>query len=213
MKINTNADPFDRLIRFGGFLFFLFGLLAIILRLTQFVLLGDPPMEMLVISKPFLWLQGIPSLLAAVFFVVGVSSLYLRQARKVGTSGLVIYLISVSLLIISSGAMWTYTFTAPVLAREAPSLLTSSSSAIVVATLGSMVLGQVGWLLMAIQAYMANVIPRWAAIIALVGIALVVVLTPFAQTQLLRLIYNLLLGIGPVVIGFVLWRDINSANG
>jgi hypothetical protein len=35
---------------------------------------------------------------------------------------------------------------------------------------------------------------------------LVVIMTPFAQTQLLRLIYNVLLGAGPLAIGYVLWR-------
>ena len=38
------------------------------------------------------------------------------------------------------------------------------------------------------------------------SIILVVVMTPFAQTQLLRLIYNILLGVGPLSIGYVLWR-------
>jgi hypothetical protein len=110
-------------------------------------------------------------------------------------------------MVLSSGAMWTYAFTAPVLAREAPYLLTSASSGIIKAVIGSMALGQVGWLLLTIVSLRARVIPRWAVLVAIFSILLVVVMTPFAQTQLLRFIYNVLLGAGPLAIGYVLWRN------
>ncbi len=213
MKDTARIAAIERLIRWSGFLFFLFGLLAIVLRIIQFTILGDPPLEILVLSQPFLWLQGFPSLAASIFFLLGASALYLRQADHVGKSGLVIYLISFSALMLSSGAMWTYAFTAPVLAAESPSLLTSTSSGIIRATLGSLALGQMGWLLMTIQAFITKVIPRWSSIVAISSIILVIALTPFAQTQFLRLIYNVLLGAGPLAIGFVLWRGRHLTPG
>lgn len=48
--------------------------------------------------------------------------------------------------------------------------------------------------------------PRWALTVAILSIGMVVVLTPFAQSQALRFIHNLLLGLGPLAIGLVLWR-------
>ena len=196
----------DRFIRASGFLFLIFGLLTVVLRITQFFILGDPPLEQLVVADPFLLLQGIPSLAAAIFFLLGTAALHLRQAHRTGTVGLVVLIIAFSGLTLSTGAMWTYGFTAPELAREAPSLLTSPTSGVIHAVLVSMVIGQVGWLLMAIMALWANVIPRWASLTAIVSILLVVVLTPFSQTQLLRLVYNARLGLGPLAVGYVLWR-------
>jgi hypothetical protein len=40
-------------------------------RLIQFFLLGDPPLEELVVTRAFLITQGIPSLVAAIFFLLG----------------------------------------------------------------------------------------------------------------------------------------------
>ena len=59
---------------------------------------------------------------------------------------------------------------------------------------------------MAIVLLKAKAIPQRASLVAIGSIVLVVVMMPFAQTQLLRLIYNALLGAGPLTIGFVLWR-------
>jgi hypothetical protein len=58
-----------RFVRVSGLLFFLFGLLAVILRLVQFLVLGGPSLEELALEGGFLALQGIPSLLAAIFFL------------------------------------------------------------------------------------------------------------------------------------------------
>lgn len=168
--------------------------------------MGDPPLEELVLNEGFLILQGIPSLFAAIFFVSGASALYLRQSNQLGLVGLIIYFFAFSALVISSGAMWTYTFTAPVLAREAPHLLTSASSGIIKAVIGSMALGQVGWLSLAIVSLRGRILPRWALIVAIACIILAIIMTPFANTQLLRLIYNVLLGVGPLAIGYVLSR-------
>ena len=206
------ADPktsisIHRLIRISGFLFFLFGLLAVIFRILQFFVLGDPPLELLVLDRRFLYFQGIPSLFAAIFFLLGASALYLRQADQLGRLGLVVYFLAFSALVISSGAMWTYTFTAPHLAREAPNVLTSADSGVIQAVLGSMILGQIGWLMLLLISLRGRTVPRWSLIVAILSIFLVVVLTPFTQTQFMRLVFNVLLGAGPLVVGFVLWRS------
>ncbi len=210
METYTHLDATERFIRLSGFLFLLFGVMAVVFRIIQFLILGDPPLEELVVTQSFLILQGIPSLVAGIFFLLGAFALYLRQANRIGLVGMVIFLFAVSAQTISTGAMWTYAFTAPVLAREAPFLLTSASSGIVKAVIGSMFLGQIGWLLMAIMALKAKVIPQWASLVAIGSIILVVVMTPFAQTQILRLIYNILLGAGPLAIGYVLWKGKRS---
>jgi hypothetical protein len=202
----AGRDSIERFIHVSGFLFLLFGVMAVVFRIVQFFVLGDPPLEQLVLTRPFLALQGIPSLVVAVFYLLGASALYLRIADRTGWVGLVVYYVAFSAMAISTGAMWTYTFTAPALAREAPFLLTSSTSGIVRAVVASLFLGQVGWLLMAVIALWAKEIPQWASLVAVGSIVLVVLMTPFAQTQLLRLIYNVLLGAGPLAIGFVLWK-------
>jgi len=210
---NNTADAFERFIRLSGLLFFAFGLLAVMLRILQFFILGDPPLETLVLDRRFLLLQGIPSLLAAIFFLAGASALYLRQAGELGRLGLATYFLAFAALVLSTGAMWTYAFSAPALARQAPDLLSSPSSGIVRAVLGSMALGQVGWLLLLVVSLRSKSAPRWALITALASILLVVLLTPFAQTRFLRLVYNILLGAGPLAVGYSLWRGGASQQG
>lgn len=199
-----------RFIRVGGFLFFCFGISALLFRIIQFWMLGDPPLEILVLSNEFLFLQGVPSLVVAVFFLIGATALYLKQAQELGWFGMVIYLICFFMLVLSAGAMWTYAFTAPELAREAPQLLTSPSSGIVRSVITSLALGQIGWLLLVLVSFRSGRIPKWALLVSISSILLVILMTPIAQTQLLRLIYNILLGAGPLAIGFVLWRDHQS---
>ena len=207
MEVRRPSISIDLFIRVSGFLFFAFGLLAVLFRIVQFFVMGDPPLELLVLDRRFLYFQGLPSLLAAIFFLSGVSALYLRQASQLGWSGLIVYFLAFSALVISSGAMWTYAFTAPVLAREAPHLLASPNSGIIQAVLASMVLGQVGWLMLLLVSIRGRNVSRWATILALVCISLVVVLAPYTQTQFMRLLYNVLLGTGPLVVGFALWRS------
>ncbi len=43
-----------RFVRVSGLFFFLFGLLAVILRLVQFLVLGGPPLEELALEGGFL---------------------------------------------------------------------------------------------------------------------------------------------------------------
>jgi hypothetical protein len=204
--VSKPASSVDLFIRASGFLFFLFGLLSILFRVIQFFVLGDPPLEMLVLDQRFLYLQGIPSLFAAIFFLSGATALYLRQAKQTGRLGLVVYFIAFTGLVISTGAMWTYAFTAPALARGAPYLLSSSTSAIIKAVMGSMVVGQLGWLLLLVVSLKGRGVPRWALVVAILSIVLVVIATPYVQTQVHRLLYNVLLGIGPLAVGYVLWH-------
>ena len=199
------AGSIERFIRVSGFLFFLFGLLSILFRVIQFFVLGDPPLELLVLDQRFLYLQGIPSLFAAIFFLCGATALYLRQAKQTGRLGLMVYFVAFTGLVISTGGMWTYAFTAPALARDAPHLLSSSNSVIIQAVMGSLVLGQFGWLLLLVVSLKGRVVPRWALFVAILSIVLVVIATPYVQTQFHRLLYNVVLGSGPLAVGYVLW--------
>ena len=156
----------------------------------------------------FIWwgiLQGIPSLVAATCVLLGATALYLRRARHADVVDLIAFLVGFTGAAASLGAMWTYAFTAPVLAREAPDLLTSTGSGIVRAVVVSMFLGQVGWLVIAVAAWRANAIPRWASIVAVGSSVLAIGIAPLAQTQFLRLSYSVVLGIGPLVVGYALY--------
>ena len=206
MNPGKDRSAINRYTKVGGILLFGFGLAAVLMRIVQFFILGDPPLEELVQTNTFFYLQGIPSLVMAVLFLIGATALYLYQAHELGWIGLIIYLIAFFALVLSSGAMWTYAFSAPDLAREAPQLLTSPYSGIIQAVIVSMALGQIGWLLLILVSFKTKLISHWALWIAILSIVLVGGLAPFAHTQLLRLIYNILLGVGPLMIGYALWK-------
>ena len=71
MQPKKDQEAIQRFFQVSGFLFFLFGIAAILFRIVQFIILGDPPLEILVLRKEFLALQGIPSLVVAIFFLLG----------------------------------------------------------------------------------------------------------------------------------------------
>lgn len=159
MNPSKPAVALRTFIKTSGFLFLLFGLFSVLLRIAQFFILGDPPLETLALDRRFFYLQGIPSLLAAIFFLAGATALYILQAHRLGRLGLLTYFVTFATLVLSAGAMWTYAFTAPALAQNAPGLLTSTGSGVIRAVLGCMALGQVGWLLLLIVSLRARIIP------------------------------------------------------
>jgi hypothetical protein len=214
----TAADhpALARFVRFAGLLLVTFGVLMILFRVAQFLILGDPPLDELVQHPLFLPLQGLPGLAAAVAFLLGITGLYLRQAERSGTLGLIAYLLAFFAVSVSAGVMWAYAFAGPPIARHAPQLLTDVSAGLTVPILLSLSLGQLGWLLMGVTALRARVIPRWASWLLIGSVLLLFVLAPLATSQLARLAYNTLLGLGPLAVGYVLWRttpdDLSSAD-
>jgi hypothetical protein len=82
------------------------------------------------------------------------------------------------------------------MARYSPELLTEVSAGLTVPIPVSLAQGQLGWLLIGIAALRASVLPKWVSWLMITSVLLLFVLAPFANSQLARLAYNTLLGLG-----------------
>jgi len=204
--IPENTGSISKFTRLSGLLLLVFSLIVIFVRFVQFALFNDPPLDELVQTQGFILLLGIPSVLSAIFFLVGLAGLYIKHIQRLGVFGNWVFLAAYLGIQLSAGAIWSYAFVAPAIAPIAPELLASPSSGVVRWTLISFLLGQVGWLLAGLWTFWVAVLPRWSSLTLVLSIAAGIALAPFADTQLLRLLFNILLGIGPGAIGVALWR-------
>ena len=180
---------------------------AVLVRFVPSFIFKDPPLEELVQAQGFIPLLGIPSLLSALVFMLGLAGLFLKQLRQIDVMGAVVFLFAFVGVALSYGAIWSYALVTPEIAALAPELLLDPSSGLVMATLISFMLGQVGWLLVGVWSFLKGSIPRWSSLTMIISILGAMGLSPFAETQAIRLLFNVLLGIGPAVIGYVLWVD------
>ena len=106
-------------------------------------------------------------LLSTALVLLGLVGLYTSQSRAVGILGLVGFLVAFLGTVMLVGGLWFELFVTPNLAAQAPVL--------VEADLGSLgftltfFLGAVGWVLFGVATLRANVYPRWAAVLLIVG--------------------------------------------
>ena len=106
-------------------------------------------------------------LLSTALVLLGLVGLYTSQSQAVGILGLVGFLVAFLGTVMLVGGLWFELFVTPNLAAQAPAL--------VEADLGSLgftltfFLGAVGWVLFGVATLRANVYPRWAAVLLIVG--------------------------------------------
>jgi hypothetical protein len=102
--------------------------------------------------------------------LVALAALYARQATASGRLGLIGYLIATLGTILVAGDWWYESFVTPVIATQAPELLTIAPSGSILigaaATFGSFALG---WILFGIASFRAGVFPRGAAGLMVAG--------------------------------------------
>jgi hypothetical protein len=122
------------------------------------------------------------ALVATYALLIALTGLYARQATAAGRLGLVGYLVAALGTLLHAGDWWYETFVVPQIAAQAPELLKTSLSGVVLigaaATIGSFALG---WVIFGIASYRARVFPRRAAILMVVGgvVGILALSTPF----------------------------------
>lgn len=115
-------------------------------------------------SYVFVWLLF---LLGAVLLLVGLVGLYVRQSEAAGVLEFVGFLIVFLGTALALDTVWAQLFVAPSLATEAPGVLDNEPTGMLAA--GFMIVFPLGWLLFGIATLRAQVYPRAAAIVLIVG--------------------------------------------
>jgi hypothetical protein len=110
------------------------------------------------------------ALVAMYALVLALAGLYARQAAAAGRLGLVGYLLATLGTVLVAGDWWYESFVAPLIAAQAPEVLTSAPSGSILigaaATFGSFALG---WILFGVATLRAGIFPRGAAVLTIVG--------------------------------------------
>jgi hypothetical protein len=119
-------------------------------------------------SYVFVWLLF---LLGAVLLLVGLVALYVRQSEAAGVLGFVGFLIAFLGTALALGTVWAQLFVAPSLATETPGVLDNEPTGMLAAgfMITFMIVFPLGWLLFGIATLRAQVYPRAAAIVLIVG--------------------------------------------
>ena len=91
-----------------------------LVRFVHFFIFKDPPLEELVQAQGFIPLLGIPSLLSALVFLLGLAGLFLRQLRQINVMGAVVFLFAFVGVALSYGAILSYALVTPGIAVLAP---------------------------------------------------------------------------------------------
>lgn len=110
------------------------------------------------------------ALLAMYSLLLALTGLYLRQANEAGWLGFVGYLVAFLGTLLVAGDWWFESFIAPAIAEVAPQVMTGAIT-------GSMAAGAVltyglfalGWTVFGIATFRANVYPRPAAVLLIIG--------------------------------------------
>ena len=148
----------------------------------------------------------------AVFSLIGITGIYLRQVRQTGVLGLIGYVVlGVGYLAIFS-AQVVAVFVLPMLAASEPGFVNPSSD---IGPLQILIQGGgfayvVGGIIFGIVLFRANVLARWAAMLLSVGA--VAILTTSWLPELTQRLFAVPVSVALIGLGFSLWREQRTQN-
>ena len=132
-----------------------------------------------VLSAPWL-LVTLLVLVGSLLFVIGLPSMYLRQAGRAGVLGLIGFILLFLAILLQGAAFSSVQIVIlPFLAQKAPQLMAGLPVSAFLLLLISGLMQMIGAILLGIATMRASVFPRWAGILLLAsGILLVLTIPP-----------------------------------
>jgi hypothetical protein len=152
-------------------------------------------------------------LLATILLVWGLLGIYERQSREAGTLGLWAFVVALLGTALQAGNVWAEVFVWPTLAQVAPNILLGHATEAPVylmsgISLSGLIFG-VGIILFGVATFMARVYPRWASLLLIVSIPVIMFL-PDTQGTFSESIGQILSGIAVAALGFYALRIATS---
>jgi uncharacterized membrane protein (DUF485 family) len=121
-------------------------------------------------NSPLHTLKYSVALLAMYALLLALTGLYLRQANAAGKLGLIGYLIAFLGTLMIAGDWWFESFIAPQLAAVAPEVMSGAiTGSMAIGAAATFGLFAVGWIVFGIATFRANVFPRPAAGLLILG--------------------------------------------
>ena len=200
----------SNLIRWSGIAAIVGGILVVATRVAEIALFGRVPSSVIATSDGFLAV-GILGLAGTVLPFLGIVGWYARAWNRTGPFGLITFLTSFIGTGLALGVNWTYAFALPALAEYAPAFVDANypgllGNALVI----SYAIAQLGWVLMGISILATKVLPRWSGVVIILSVVLIPLLG--LSHQRLPLLTNILIGAGPIALGWALWMVKDAAR-
>jgi hypothetical protein len=195
----------ENLMRLSGLAALVGGALLVVFDLLNVVLFPDQHgVDMMTTSSWFI--VQILGLIALILIAMGLVGLYTNQAQRVGTLGLIAYLLAFSGNMMAFGLLWGEPFLGPMLAAEAPEVFEiEPSGAAAAGFIFTLLLFALGWFLFGLASMRARVLPRGAALLLMIGAVLA-----FALNLLELPLWSAVLGVAVAWMGYALQANANT---
>jgi hypothetical protein len=110
------------------------------------------------------------ALISTIALLFALTGLYLRQADAAGTLGIIGYVVAFTGTVLVAGDWWFESFIAPQVAAVAPQVMTGAiTGSMAVGAGATFILFALGWTVFGIASFRANVYPRPAAALMIIG--------------------------------------------
>lgn len=202
----------NRLLQWCGLSGLVSGVVIFLLEIALLIAFGDQPER--VAAATGLWLILLILYLLGVYLVLlALVGLYAHQAEESGHLGLTGFLLGSLGLVMTSGYLWAGTFIVPALTSAAPGFLDQVEAGppetpgiVAAGFITNFVLLALGWIIFGVASLRANILPKAAVWLTILG-ALLSLVIRFTGAPLA----NALFGLGLAWLGWWLWRE-NAAG-
>jgi hypothetical protein len=165
------------LMRLGSLAAIVSALLALLSFVLYLVIVGGSRISEAATSAAFFLPSG-AQLLAIALLLLGLATLFARQAEVFGALGLTGFVLALLGTVLAAGAAWSQVFVVPRLAEVAPAVADQGAGSVLAGFMLSYLLFGVGWLLFGVATLRTRTFPRWAIILLIVGAALAILPLP-----------------------------------
>ena len=155
---------------------------AALIIVSQGVLLAIGLAGLLTVDSVLHSAKYVLALLAMFALLLALTGLYLRQAGAAGKLGLIGYLVAFLGTLLVAGDWWFESFIMPQIAAVAPQVMTGAiTGSLLVGGVATFGLFAVGWIIFGIATFRANVYPRPAAVLLVIGgmVGILALQTPY----------------------------------
>ena len=194
------------LIRWGGLAALVASIISIAIEIAFLATIGKQAYSIAALTTEWSVLYSL-RLVAVILLMLGLVALFARQSQKMGTFGVIAFVIASIGTMLIFGFAWALTFTFPAMAESVPEFLDAHAAAPGVGMVLTLFLITVGWFLFGIASLQAKVLPTAAVWVVIVGSFLALALN-IMGAPMAWLVFD----VGVIWMGWWLWKERATAT-
>lgn len=191
----------NSLIRWGGLSALIASIVSIAIEIALLVTIGNQAYSVAALTTEWSVLYSL-RMIATILLMLGLVAFFACQNQKMGTFGVVAFVIAATGTILVSGFAWALTFIFPAMAEAVPEFIDALAAVPSLGVVLTLFLVTVGWLLFGIASLRAKVLPTIATWVVVVGSFLALVLN-MMKAPMSWLIFD----VGVIWMGWWLWSE------